>query len=112
MKATPTTPEQAARALAELETVLPSVFACARAWLASKGDKPSGGRAGTGESFGQIVKRLREAAGLTGAQLATKAGVSRQFIQKLESGTQNDPKFTVVCRLADALGVAVEELRT
>ena len=42
---------------------------------------------------------------MTQAALATQAGVTREYVNKLESG-QYDPTLGVVQRLAKALGVA------
>jgi transcriptional regulator with XRE-family HTH domain len=65
----------------------------------------------SGETFAAKLKRLREAADLTQAQLAERAGMNPFGIAKLEQGTR-EPTWATVQALADALGVSCEVLRT
>lgn len=55
------------------------------------------------------VGAQRHAAGLTQAELARKAGLTRQTISAIEAG-QYVPNTAVALRLAQALGCAVEDL--
>ena len=55
------------------------------------------------------VRDLREALGLTQAELADRAGVSRQLVSAVEAG-QNTPSVEGALGLARALGTTVEEL--
>lgn len=55
------------------------------------------------------VRRARRAAGLTHADLATRAGVSRQTIGAIEAG-RHRPSVDAALGLAAALGVSVEAL--
>ncbi len=57
-----------------------------------------------------LVKRLREAKGLTQAELAEKAEISREYVALMESGVRANPTMDVLKRLAKALGVTVGEL--
>jgi transcriptional regulator with XRE-family HTH domain len=57
-----------------------------------------------------MVKRLREAQGLTQADLAKRAKVTRPYITMLESGARKAPSLPMLKRLAKALGVPVTEL--
>jgi len=57
--------------------------------------------------FGQRLKELREARGLTGQQLAEAAGCHMMTISKLERGTQ-EPAWPLVLALCKALGVSCE----
>jgi len=57
-----------------------------------------------------MVKRLREAQGMTQADLAKKAKVKRPYITMIESGARKAPSVAVLRRLAKALGVPVTEL--
>ena len=50
------------------------------------------------------LKELRESHFLSQADLAQKAGVSKDTINRLESGKQR-PTFQTICKLAKALGV-------
>ena len=62
------------------------------------------------QSIGRVVKRLREAKGLTQAELAKKAKVTQPYITMLESGHRKEPSLATLRRLAKALGVPVTEL--
>ena len=55
------------------------------------------------------LKELRNAAGLTQAELAAKIRVSRKTINTVENGVFV-PSTILALRLARALGVSVEEL--
>ena len=58
-------------------------------------------------AFNQRLKELREAAGLTQAQLAERAGLHRMGGAKLEQG-QREPAWPTLQALASALGVGVD----
>lgn len=57
------------------------------------------------------IKRLREEAGLTQQALADKAGISMNYLAKIES-QKMQRGFTIVIlgRIADALNIDVREL--
>ena len=55
------------------------------------------------------LKRLREARGLSQERLATRAGITRAYVARLELGRQ-DPRLAVVRKLAKALKVRVGDL--
>ena len=55
-------------------------------------------------ALGANLVRARDAAGLTQADLAEKAGTSRATIAQIESG-QGDPRLSTLGIIADALGV-------
>src|SRR3954466_11198165 len=59
--------------------------------------------------FGEIIKRLRQEAGLSQAGLAAAAGIHTRQITRYESGEQQ-PALGVAQRLAQALGVTIDEL--
>jgi transcriptional regulator with XRE-family HTH domain len=63
-----------------------------------------GGRRGEESEFGAILKRLREEAGLSQAQLAEKAGMNVFGVAKLEQGVR-EPRWSTVLLLVAALGV-------
>lgn len=56
--------------------------------------------------LGQRVRVLRNQTGLTGAQLANRAGVAQPTISKIETGRML-PSSEVISRIAEALGVDV-----
>jgi transcriptional regulator with XRE-family HTH domain len=55
------------------------------------------------------LKELRERRGMTQADLAAKAGLSRTFLARLETARQ-DPTLTTLEKLAKALRVKVGRL--
>jgi len=55
------------------------------------------------------LRRLRKSRKLTGLQLADMVGVHNNTISKVENGTQNAGR-KLAQRLADALGVSIQEL--
>jgi transcriptional regulator with XRE-family HTH domain len=59
--------------------------------------------------FGEVIRRLRQEAGLSQAGLAAAAGVHQRQINRYESGEQQ-PALNVAHRLAVALGVTLDEL--
>jgi XRE family transcriptional regulator, regulator of sulfur utilization len=58
---------------------------------------------------GPVVRRLREARGLSQTALAREATVSRITLVRIEGGTQ-DPTLSTLGRIARALGVRVRDL--
>jgi len=59
--------------------------------------------------IGEEVRRRREALGLTGAQLATRAGLAPSAVSQIETGKRT-PSSASVIKLAAALGVEVGHL--
>lgn len=56
-------------------------------------------------NIGEALKALQEKAGLTTAQLAEKANLPVDTINKIRAGTTRNPNADTVQRLASALGV-------
>jgi transcriptional regulator with XRE-family HTH domain len=75
--------------------------------LSGKGER----RADPQQGLGFAVKRLREAARLTQAEVAERAGLSASFVGRVESGEVN-PTWGNVRRLAKGLGVTLDDLAT
>ena len=59
--------------------------------------------------FGVLLRRLREAAGLTQEELASKAGLSARAISVLERGERKRPYPHTVRSIGDALALTEEE---
>ncbi|EIC06839.1 MAG: DNA-binding protein [Microbacterium sp. 69-7] len=57
-----------------------------------------------GRRISRVLRRERERAGLTAAELARRAGVSKATVSQLESGTAN-PSVETLWAVATALGV-------
>lgn len=62
------------------------------------------------QDFSSILKRERVRAGLTVRDLAQAAGLVPSTVSRLESGLIGSPKPDHLQRLANALGIDVEEL--
>src|SRR5262245_59462886 len=58
-------------------------------------------------TFGQVLKRLRQEAGLSQMDLAVKAGLNLFTVAKIEQG-HREPSWATVQALARALGVSCE----
>jgi transcriptional regulator with XRE-family HTH domain len=61
------------------------------------------------EQFGAVVRKLREARGMTQEQLAERAEVSATYVGFVERG-DNVPTLTIILHLASALDVRASEL--
>lgn len=68
-----------------------------------------GAKSENSESFGIVLRELREAAGLTQEQLGFESELRRTFISLLELG-QQQPSLTTVFKLASALGISASEM--
>ncbi len=56
-------------------------------------------------SFGNTLRRLREAAALSQEELAERAGLSVRGVSDLERGVRTTPRLETVRMLADGLGL-------
>jgi putative transcriptional regulator len=61
------------------------------------------------KTFGMRLNRERTRKGWSQAVLATKLGVTREYVARLETG-RHDPPLSTVERLAKILGVKVSKL--
>jgi transcriptional regulator with XRE-family HTH domain len=61
------------------------------------------------DSFGRLVRSLRERRGLSQETFADKAGVHRTYIGSIERGERN-PTLTMIWRIAHALNVSASSL--
>lgn len=60
-------------------------------------------------TFGQRIRELRQAKGLTQRELARKAGISFTYVSKLETGTMTPPRHKVIQSLAKILVASDKE---
>jgi transcriptional regulator with XRE-family HTH domain len=58
--------------------------------------------------YGQRLRELRHASGISQIHLAEAAGVHWQTVSKIELGQRTEPSFTVISKLAATLGVPLE----
>ena len=56
------------------------------------------------------LKELRKKAGWSQQRLAEKAGLSYNVITKIEQGVAKRPSIQTMVKLADALGISLDEL--
>ena len=61
-------------------------------------------------SISKRLKELREQKGLSVADLADAAGVSRPYIWQIESGRRGNPSADKIQKIATALGVTIADL--
>ncbi len=61
------------------------------------------------DTFGEVLRREREAAGFTQEELAERAGLSRNAISSLERGERRRPHPFTVHSLVAALGLSPED---
>jgi transcriptional regulator with XRE-family HTH domain len=62
-----------------------------------------------GKPFPAALRRLRESKGWTAYRLAKESDVSQITLARLEAGGR-DPQLSTLVKLADALGVTLDEL--
>jgi transcriptional regulator with XRE-family HTH domain len=60
--------------------------------------------------IGLVLKKLREAKGLSQLALAKRAGVAQGYVSEMEAGQKKNPGIETLRKLAKALGVPVTEL--
>ena len=56
------------------------------------------------------IKKYREKKGVFQDKLSKLAGITLHTITKIESGATPDPRIETVKKIADALGVSIEDL--
>jgi transcriptional regulator with XRE-family HTH domain len=56
------------------------------------------------------IKKYREKKGISQDKLSKLAGITLHTIAKIESGATPDPRIETVKKIADALGVSVDDL--
>lgn len=59
--------------------------------------------------LGKTIRRLRADAGITQRELALMTGMSQTYVWMIEDGSAN-ATISLLCRVADALGVSVADL--
>ena len=60
--------------------------------------------------IGENIKKLRLKAGLSQDVLSKKSDLAFHTISKIESGSTPDPRIDTVKKIADALGVSLDEI--
>ena len=62
------------------------------------------------KTLGELVRELREARGMTQAQLAERAQVALSYVTVLEAGQQSKSSRNILHRIARALNVPAKRL--
>jgi len=57
------------------------------------------------------LKTIRKTKGISRYQLAKLSGVKDSTIQMIENSENPNPTFKIMCKLADALEVSLDDLR-
>jgi transcriptional regulator with XRE-family HTH domain len=60
---------------------------------------------------GGRLREMRESRGLSQVELARKASITKGFVSMLEGGSRMGMSPSVAARIAQALGVAIADLR-
>jgi len=60
--------------------------------------------------IGENIKRLRQKAGFSQDVLSKKTNLAFHTIAKIESGSTPDPRIATAKKIADVLGVTIDEL--
>lgn len=60
-------------------------------------------------AFGERIRQLRQAAGMTQEDLAERCGLFRTYMSRIETGKAN-PTLSMIHALATSLGVSMVEL--
>ena len=61
------------------------------------------------QAVGSVIRRLREAKGMTQELLSGFAGIARSHLSMIETGAKN-PNFETIWRIAEALDMNPSEL--
>lgn len=61
------------------------------------------------KKLGQNMKKIRLAKQMSQGDICRKLGLGRSYISNVESG-KNNPTLSTITKLAEALGVKIEEL--
>jgi transcriptional regulator with XRE-family HTH domain len=61
-------------------------------------------------TIGENIKKYRKHAGISQDQLSKKADLAFHTIAKIEAGSTPNPTIETVKKIADALGVALDDL--
>jgi transcriptional regulator with XRE-family HTH domain len=64
----------------------------------------------TENNIGENIKKHRTKLGLSQEDFAQKSGVKYTTLTKVESGVIKNPSVKVMAKIADALGVSMENL--
>lgn len=62
-----------------------------------------------GKIVGEVIRNRRKSLGLSVQQLSEMAGISKSYLDYIESGTRK-PSFEILAKIADALGISKEYL--
>ena len=64
----------------------------------------------SGKIISENIKKMRAKLGLTQDDLAKKANIKYTTLMKVESGVVNKPSVQTMAKIAEALGVLIEDL--
>lgn len=64
------------------------------------------------KELGDRIRTVRQHAGLSAAALAKRAKIDPAALLRIERGDNTNPSFATVARIADALGMPLDDLRS
>ena len=62
------------------------------------------------ENIGCRIRLARQQYGMSQAELARRAGISKTAMNDIEGGRTHDPGFSVVAAIAQVIGVSLDQL--
>lgn len=62
------------------------------------------------QNIGDVIQKLRKEASLTQEELAIKSGIPYTTLIKIEGGQVKNPTIKTIKKIADALGVSLDNL--
>ncbi len=62
------------------------------------------------QNIGDVIQKLRKEAKLTQEELAIKSGIPYTTLIKIEGGQVKNPTIRTIKKIADALGVSLDNL--
>lgn len=65
----------------------------------------------TALDLGRKIKELRQLKGLTQKELAERAGISANYLSRIEEGNCSPPHVKTLSRIAFALNVTIREIK-
>ena len=57
------------------------------------------------------IREIRERKGISRYRLAQMSGVQESTLQNIENSKDPNPTFKILCRIADALNVSLDDFR-
>jgi transcriptional regulator with XRE-family HTH domain len=63
-------------------------------------------------TLGEQIRQERKRYGMSQAELARRVHVSKQAMNDLEQGKTSEPRFSLICAIAQVLGISLDSLKS